>query len=247
MASRMYPVLSNGNKYNSKQWCCQDEMMQRVNGNVSHYCEHNKFGIYEVTAPQYSSVIQSCLKYTKQQKVHEISTEPNGIIGLMTIREPIQLTLSQLHHQCNKNFKQKSPHEQKMCRSCNFLTNQTYFMEYVKQTNMVYLDIAREIPRLLSFFDEQREGQKEVLDAVYDMLILDQADLDSFFKSLESRLPQGVSIPEGRGNEEQTKHCYFGITSHMMKALRPSLKMYRYLSSGLVLQPSSKRRNTTIQ
>ena len=217
-------------------------MMQRVNGNVSHYCEHNKFGIYEVTAHQYSSVIQSCLNHTnfQQQREHDTLTGPNDIIGLMTIREPIQLTLSQLHHQCNKNFKQKSLQEQKMCKSCNYLKNQTYFMEYVKQTNLVYLDIAREIPTLLSFLDGQRESNRETLDVIYGMMILDQADLDPFFKSLESRLPQGVSIPEGRGNEENTKHCYFGITSHMMKALRPSLEIYRYLSSGLVWQLTAK-------
>lgn len=242
LASRLYPVFSNGGKYSSKQWCCQDEMMDRVNANVSHYCEHNKFGIYEVSAPQYSAVIQSCIDYNDTPKRNEtqLPNEPNEIIGLMTIREPIQLTLSQLHHQCNKNFKQKSPQEQKMCRSCNFLKNQTYFMEYVKQTNMVYLEIAREIPRLLTMLNGQATEYHH--ETVHKMMILDQADIDSFFKSLESRSPDGTVIPDGRGNEEQTKHCYFGVTSHMMKALRPSLEIYRHLSGGLVWQPVPKKK-----
>jgi hypothetical protein len=238
LASRLYPVFSNGKSYNSKKWCCQSEMMDRFNANISHYCEHNKFGIYEVTAPQYSNVVQSCIDYSnvpdQNQKLHE----PNEIIGLMTIREPIQLTLSQLHHQCNKNFKQKTPAEQKMCRSCNFLKNRSYFLEYVQQTNLVFLEIAHEIPRLLNMLDGQSNQHN---NTIHKMMILDQADIDSFFQSMESRLPDGVVIPEGRGNEETTGYCYFGVTSHMMKALAPSLEIYRYLTSGLVWQPKSNR------
>jgi hypothetical protein len=241
LASRLYPLLSKGASYNSKKWCCQDEMMDRFNANISQYCEHNKFGIYEVTAPQYSNVIQSCIDYNNAPQQNRNLHEPNEIIGLMTIREPIQLTLSQLHHQCNKNFKHKSPEEQKMCKSCNFLKNRDYFLEYVHQTNLVFLDIAQEIPRLLNMLDGQINHQRRnsTTKAIHKMMILDQADIDSFFKAMESRLPAGVVIPEGRGNEEMTGHCYFGVTSHMMKALAPSLEIYRYLTSGLVWQPAS--------
>lgn len=71
-------------------------------------------------------------------------------------------------------------------------------------------------------------------DKVHQLMILDQADMNLFFESLEGRLPQEAKIPAGRGNEEITNQCNFGMTSHMMKELAPALKIYRYLTSGLV-------------
>ncbi|KAL3782834.1 hypothetical protein HJC23_011167 [Cyclotella cryptica] len=239
LASRLYPVLSNppGKSYQSKQWCCEDDMMARFHANVSHYCRENKFGIYEVAAPKFSSVVQSCLNYpnasdqmnSKNVNVHE----PSEIVVLMTIREPIQLTLSQIHHQCNKNYNQKTKQEKQMCRTCSYKGHPDYFLSYVHQTNLVYQEIASEIPKMLKMFEGARRVN-ETVSGRHKIMILDQADINRFFESLAISSPNGTVIPEGRGNEELVHKCYFGMTSHMMKALAPALEVYRKLTSGIV-------------
>ncbi|KAL7485773.1 hypothetical protein ACHAW6_011374 [Cyclotella cf. meneghiniana] len=241
LASRLFPVLSNppGKSYQSKQWCCEDDMMARFHANVSHYCRENKFGIYEVAAPKFSSVIESCLNYPNES--NQIVTgnvdphEPNELVVLMTIREPIQLTLSQIHHQCNKNYNQKTKEEKKMCRTCSYKGHPDYFLSYVQQTNLVYQEIANEIPKMLKMFTDKRAMRVgDTTNGIHKILILDQADIDRFFESLAMSSPNGTVIPEGRGNEEQVHKCYFGMTSHMMKELAPALEVYRSLTSGLV-------------
>jgi hypothetical protein len=153
----------------------------------------------------------------------------------MTIREPIQLTLSQIHHQCNKNYNQKTKEEKQMCRTCSFKGHPDYFLSYVQQTNLVYQEIANEIPKMLNMFtDERARRVNETTSGMHKILILDQADIDRFFESLTVRSPNGTVIPEGRGNEELVHKCYFGMTSHMMKALAPALEVYRSLTSGIM-------------
>ncbi len=261
MASRLHPILSNprGEKYESKKWCCGFPMMERFHKNEELYCETLKFGIYEVLGPQFADVVKTCINH--QGKNSSAADRKNDeIVVLMTIREPIQLTLSQIHHQCNKNFEKKSEEEKIICKKCSFETNPDYFLTYVKQTNNVYEGIASAVPELLDRFNKlsqysnfyegsdgsekrnQTNGGDNWIATVlgsraeesHRVMILDQADIDRFFRLLEEHSPPGIMVPEGRGNEEKTHVCSFGVTSSMMKALSPALEIYRNLTGGLV-------------
>jgi len=267
LASRLHPVLSNprGVKYESKKWCCGLPMMDRFHENVQLYCEKLKFGIYEVLGPQFADVVKTCMdsQSNNTSAVDRKSEEDDEIVVLMTIREPIQLTLSQIHHQCNKNFQKKSKEEKIICKQCSFESNPD-FLKYVNQTNNVYEGIASAVPDILEQFrkvsrysnsrarpegilggsdTQNRTGRgddwvESILgrrnEEAHRVMILDQADIDRFFSLLEQHSPAGIMVPEGRGNEEKTHVCSFGVTSSMMKALSPALEIYRNLTSGLV-------------
>ena len=285
LASRLNPVLSNppGVKYSSKKWCCGDDMMERFYRDVNFYCNNNKFGIYEVSATNFTEVVKTCFNYNNesaldlpgnghlqlQRRQHQ--NQKNELMSLMTIREPIQLTLSQIHHQCNKNFNQKSKEEKEICRQCSFQKNPDYFLSYVEQTNLVYKEIRRSLPILLDLFDNSDGDDDKSNDVNYgidddniigssghdneiitkergkkalqrrisrhnsnQIMILDQADIDSFFLLLEKHAPLGIMVPEGRGNEERTGTCNFGMSSVMMKSLKPALEIYRILTGGVL-------------
>lgn len=268
LASRLHPVLSDprGEKYESKKWCCGIPMMDRFHENVELYCEKLKFGIYEVLGPQFADVVNTCMDYQSNNTNTggRKSEENDEIVVLMTIREPIQLTLSQIHHQCNKNFQKKSKEEKIICKQCSFESNPDYFLKYVKQTNNVYEGIASAVPDILDQFRKESqytnsrvapEGMRWGRDTQnrtdrgddwielvlgsrkeesHRLMILDQADIDRFFSLLEKHSPPGIMVPEGRGNEEKTHICSFGVTSSMMKALSPALEIYRNLTGGLV-------------
>jgi hypothetical protein len=167
------------------------------------YCQY-KVGVYEVSPSQFAQVVQTCHK-----------TYPEDTyLSLVTIREPIQRTLSMIHHQCNKNFDYKDEAERAICRECQYTPdNHEYWDWYVQQTNQLYQDLVH--------------------FAVASSLLLDSTMMTLMLHDLAVVLNQTVPSV-GRTNQERTPVCNFGVVSKMMKNLYPARLAYQRLSLGKV-------------
>ena len=71
----------------------------------------------------------------------------------------------------------------------------------------------------------------EVADLQSHLLILDSADIGSFFSDIQ-RI-SGINFPKGRSNTERKEICSFGMTSEMMRALKPAVEAYRNITKGV--------------
>ena len=212
VASRMHPIIA-GESYNSKKWCFGKKMMNRFRNRTDYYC-NLKLGIYEMNGPQFGEVVNTFRHIHSHGNMREVA--------FVTIREPIQRTLSHLHQVCNRGFKTDlTDKERKMCKACSYADHPQFFSRFVKDTNDMYTGIASAIPGIL----EQFRGLQSHL------LILDRADIDSFFNDIQQI--SGITFPQGRSNTERKEICSFGMTSEMMRALKPAVEVYRNITKGV--------------
>jgi hypothetical protein len=222
IASRLSPVM-NLERYNSKEWCCHDSFMNNsFRPNITEYC-NKKMGIYEVTPEQYIEIINTCTRAVPSD---------HTVIGLITIREPIQRTISQIHQFCNVNPDRNEQYIQDICQRCNYTTDDDkYFYDKItNKTNLIYTGV-----------------QDIISDTTIDvpLLILDNTDITEFFDALEDIATQSLrkvnAIPRnetfhfstGRSNPERKTICDFGMPSSMMKQHADSLRTYRWILQGM--------------
>ena len=248
MASRLFPILhensagvNTGKRYDSTKWCCNDRMMARFRERPEYYCGL-KFGIYEMYGEQFSEVVRTCRQnhsvsgsyvikkrtqggilhtFRKQKKTREVA--------FITIREPIQRTISQIHQRCNSNYKlgTLTPEEQAICDKCDYNNggneSRHYFDNILTETNDLFMGIAQTaIPSIL----EQFGGVQSHL------LILDSAYIDTFSNNIE--IQSGRSFPRGvfNNSEGPLTHCNFAMSSSLMRELKPALDVYRNMTIG---------------
>jgi hypothetical protein len=213
VASRLFPVFED-RSYNSTEWCCNEKFLtQRFRQNPQDYCSRN-ISIYEIKTDDFAEIHQTC---------HDIYPS-RKFVTLISIREPIQRTLSMIHHQCNKNFDLKNPYEQAMCKKCAYVNDSIpYWDSFIRQTNTLY-------ENLMDVMQHQNLRLKQSGRNKPTWLILDNLMIDPFFDLLQNSISDNVTI--GRWNKEQTKICNFGMTSTMMKKLLPAQAIYHGLVGG---------------
>jgi hypothetical protein len=237
LASRLYPLLNN-ETYQSKDWCCNQKLVDRFHNATDDFCLTKKMSIYEVSALQFQHVLSTC---TASNKKHRY-------IALISLREPIQRTLSMIHHQCNKNFEFKNAAEQAICKSCQYNKDSDawFWDQFTNQTNEIYVDLLQVLQ------DHQPPPNNDALS----FLLLDNAMIDAFFELMgehellvasagddadrtisasASTSQEHQQAPAPRSNSEKTHICNFGMTSSMMKDLRISQLIYRGLTAGYLL------------
>ena len=213
VASRLFPVFE-GRSYNSTEWCCNDKfLIERFRLNPQDYCSR-KLSIYEIKTDDFAEIHQTC---------HDIYPS-RKFVTLISIREPIQRTLSMIHHQCNKNFDLKNPYEQAMCRTCAYVNDSIPFWDsFVRQTNTLYAN-------LMDVMQHRNLRLRHLGRRKPTWLILDNLLIDPFFDLLEISISN--KIIKGRWNKEKTKICNFGMPSIMMKNLIPAQAVYNGIVGG---------------
>jgi len=233
VASRLNPIIeensegiNTGEQYNATRWCCGPNMMKRFRERPDYYCGL-KLGIYETDGPIFGEVVRTCRQKTADAAgaKEESSVKRTREVAFITMREPIQRTMSQVNQQCNKGYDKKRPEVQAICDKCDYNWNKSghFFDQFVTETNELYTGMARTIPFVL----EQFRGVESHL------LILDSVDIDSFFSDIE--IASGRSFPQGgeKGeNTEKVGHCSFPMPSSMMRGLKPALEVYRNWTMG---------------
>jgi Sulfotransferase family len=217
VASRLFPVFEE-RSYNSSEWCCNEKFLtERFRQNPQDYCSR-KMSIYEIKTDDFAEIHQIC---------HDIYPS-RKFVTLISIREPIQRTLSMIHHQCNKNFDLKNPYEQAMCLKCAYVNDSIPFWDsFVRQTNTLYAN-------LMDVMQHRNLRLKHLGRKMPIWLILDNLMIDPFFDLIESSLSEKTM--KGRWNKEQTKICNFGMPSIMMKNLLPAQAVYSGLAGGYLPQ-----------
>eukprot|EP00934_Nitzschia_sp_Nitz4_P009455 Nitzschia sp. Nitz4//scaffold3_size479765//145490//146458//NITZ4_000063-RA/size479765-processed-gene-0.301-mRNA-1//-1//CDS//3329550647//9445//frame0 len=220
IASKFYPLF-NGEAYKSKEWCCNSDFMEKTfEQKTNKYCS-KRLGVYEVKPEQFQQVIDTCTSITSNSS----STRPRRYIGLMSVREPIQRTLSAIHQRCNVHVSALKNETYETCSRCSYTGDDMAFYDtFVNTTNEVYKSMKENLL------------QNSSIDI--PLYVIDNDDIDDFFHKIEVAITESSSFPlnntfhfhRGTANSEnKEKHCDFGMPSKVMKQQRPALQAYHWL------------------
>ena len=224
LASRLYYQM-NRVAYKSKEWCCHDEFMtNRFRPNPEAYCSR-EMGVYEVQPIEFAEVIETCRRTA--------SSNSNTFLGLISVREPLERTISAIHQKCNVHTLRLEEPTRSVCERCSYSGNDSDFFDRVtNRTNEFY------------------QGMKSIINnATLDIpiLILDNADISDFVYSIEMHatkiLKRGnyladnetFHFPSGKSNAQDKvpkKLCEFGMPATMMKHHATSLEVYRWITQA---------------
>jgi Sulfotransferase family len=230
IASKMYPYF-NEERYRSKEWCCNEKFMKdRFRHNSAEYCS-KRLGIYEVQPQHYREVLQTCQDFTeKYNNTSESTARPkHRYIGFVSVREPIQRTLSAIHQACNVHQSHLPNDVKETCQRCSYHVDgdKAFFEKFVNQTNTVY----KGLEDLLSSYP--------TLDI--PLYIIDNDQINDLFQQLENTFNHRLEgegraptfrFPDGKKNSEAAaKLCDFGMTSSLMKQHVNALNAYHRIWS----------------
>lgn len=221
VATRLYYGM-NKVGYNSREWCCHDSFMtKRFRPNPEEYCSR-KMGVYEVRSHHFTEVIETC---------HNTSTTDNHtFLGVISVREPLEQTMSAIHQQCNVHSGALEEPFRSICERCSYSGNDTAFFDRItNHTNEIFLGVQTVI--------EDRTLEIPIL-------ILDNVDISDFFQRVESRATdvlrmsgffsadEAFHFPSGRSNAQDKvpdRLCDFAMPVTMMKHHATSLGLYRWI------------------
>ena len=224
IASKLFPMFENGTRYKSNEWCCHEILMEKFYNNTQEYCTQKRIGIYEVWGDEYYEVLETCRKLYPQELY----------VGLISIREPIQRTLSLIHQQCNSGYSKKNSLYQEYCRNCTYNTESSISFwdpTFVNNTNRQYLSTLDFIERQQqpSVGGEGRSSSSSSPSTI-PLFYVDSSMINDFFTRLSHgmRLRNSTLLDNAREivNVENRSICDFGMKSSMIKKLRPSIDAY---------------------
>lgn len=195
-ASRLYNVINRVKTgYNSRDWCCHDDFMKtQFRKDPQKYCNMG-LGVFEVRPGQYREVVETCQRIGGRGD----KDRHREYMGLITVREPLQRTLSQIHQQCNVHSSHLKPKEQRICRRCRYDAgvgeDQSFFDHIVSSTNDIYRDMkdmVDVVPSSSSKNMSSHDHHHHYLNV--PLLVLNSEDMTDFFESLETHV--GKIVPK---------------------------------------------------
>ena len=229
IASKLNPMFENASRYRSGEWCCHDVLMDKFYNNTHDYCYQKRIGIYEVWGDEYYEVLEACRTLYPQELY----------VGLISLREPIQRTLSLIHQQCNSGYHKKNSLYQEYCRNCTYTDDTTsaarfWDSTFVQNTNRQYLSTLDFIRQQQQRNDRDsaadHEATRSSSTTTIPLLYVDSSMINDFFTRLSHgmRLRNSSLLDDAREivNVENRSICDFGIKSSMIKKLQPSIDAY---------------------
>jgi len=184
-------------------------MMDQFWNNTEKYCTKQNIVPLEVYGTDYEQILDTCeTKYSQSGHTY---------VGLVTIREPIQRTLSKIHQLCNSN-RSRSPTITKHCQECAYHDGSAAFWQgKLNNTNRRYQEVDAYLSK--RFVSPHKTNP---------ILVIDSTMINDLFEKLnmgleERNLPK---IPKGESNPEDLSVCAFAMTSHMFKQLRTASLIY---------------------
>ena len=194
LASKLKPTLEKdnpGQRYVPNDWCCGSNLLQRFHNDTVPFCTKYKFSIYEMNSLEFSSILETCSKYNENGGGHTY-------VSIVTVREPIQRTISQIHQQCNKGYKVHAEYYQQYCQQCMFLeedanNNKFWIEEFVHKTNKVFVELQQLLVQRQTQIQQAHEEQQQHTQPAqqgYSMkdipiLILDSTMINDFLTTLD--------------------------------------------------------------
>ena len=229
IASLMHPLF-NRKPYISKEWCCNSDFMKlKFRPHIKEMCS-KRFGVYEVRSHEFQEVLRTCQDF--QNEMMNNNTEATGkdgqhrFIGFVSIREPIQRSVSAIHQTCNVHQSSLQQEVRQTCERCSYDIDddKPFFDKYVNQTNNFYAGLV----------DMLVSDSLSVIDI--PIYVVDNDHISDMFHQLESSIDRGLRergsnmtfhFPAGKKNSEAaTTLCNFGMTSHLMKQHHQALDAY---------------------
>lgn len=140
------------------------------------------------------------------------SSNPSSrALVLTTYREPIQMTVSDIHQICNKNLHRRNQQTLQACMNCNYDMDHEYWDALIDRKTE-QLRGAHIVSRM----------QVEHVD-VYSMHV---SEIDGFLQLLTNSTVQPHNV-------EKTLECNFRVPSSMMRRVVAAESIYRNLTLGL--------------
>jgi hypothetical protein len=208
-------------------------------------------GVYEVRSHEYQEVLRTCQDFRRNQlrnSTSETTGRQHRYIGFVSVREPIQRSLSAVHQTCNVHQSSLRPEVRETCERCNYRVDgdKPFFEKYVSQTNNFYT------------------GVKDLVHSNSDggdipLYVIDNDDINDMFQQLENavnrrfkrdRSNMTFHFPPGKKNSEATaKLCDFGMPSSLMKQHQPAFDAYHWIwsNSKYPTQPPDSTRGVEIE
>lgn len=231
MESKMRSIL--GLKYESS-W----NITERFYKNPAHYCSA-RFSSYQVSPPVFAEIIKKCQEINSMSSnSSKASMKEKKIITMVTYREPIVLTMSNIHQICNKNLHLRTENERAACRRCNYEEDAKFFSGFAKFINQ-QLQGIRQLANDTTWRQADSLTEEDNINST-QLLLMDNLDLNKFLNKLQLALPVKYSngfkdTKRTDANLEKTENCNFHMPSKMMKEVEPACEDYRHLSFGSFL------------
>ena len=216
--------------------------MKKFWQNAPSYCS-KKLGVYEVRTNEYQQIVLACQKFRDSNSSALTTPKRHRYIGLITIREPIERSLSAIHQRCNVHSSDLDNETQGVCERCNYNEkgDQLFFEKIVKDTNDAYTGLKEFILSSPSSID-------------IPFYVLDMEHLSEFVGKLQDTIDKRVRnkfvdqdnrtfhFPKGKSNAEAAmKLCDFGMPSALMKQHHEALETYHGVWSGEYLSMHYQR------
>ena len=187
--------------------CCSKTLMNHFHRKPNRFCSA-KFSSYQVDSSDFlDEIVPTCIANTGVRAVI-----------LVSIREPIQRTLSQIHQICNKNFKMRTNVTKSACTRCSYEQDKVFWDNFVQDTNRQYVELMDVASAKISNTT---------------VLSVDLMDLSALYRDLFAATRHVTFNKSTSANPEMTNRCNFGFKSEMFRGLRLSTEVYRNLTLGV--------------
>ena len=149
------------------------------------------------------------------------------MVVLVTYREPVAQVISHVHQECNKHRDQRSEMVLDICTRCNYHDDPDHYMSKVGLPKFYKRMLANH-----TYWSSLMDGDYSIVDG----LVIDTADLNSFFGELMKLLPpefeEGLKNRSIPSNPEKKGFCDFKVPSQMVKNMSEAFLVYRNISMG---------------
>ena len=226
MESQMFTMLG----MKRKSSCCTGRMLKRFRKNPNYYCTA-PFASYQVWTNWFRDIIlEECQDVFARKAQNETKTSSGArqkMIVLVTYREPVAHVISAVHQICNKNRDLRTEKILDICRRCNYYEDPNFYMSLTTLPELYKRMLANQ-PYWSSLID----GDYSIVDG----LVIDTADLNSFFGELMKLLPpefeERLKNRSTVSNPEKKGFCDFKVPSQMVKNMSEAFLVYRNISMG---------------
>lgn len=159
-------------------------------------------GFYELKGDQFEEVVATCRKLYQQQG--------HRAVVLVTVRDPVQRTVSWIHQQCNKNYGRMGEF-QRVCERCEYCEDKEEWDRFVDDQIEYYMKLAYRLP--------------------YPIYTMEDVMIDRFLAMLGQR--SALHFNRGSHNLEKKQICDFHVPSSLFKRFHEARMVYRELVTGV--------------
>lgn len=203
--------------------CCGQARMNKFLRLRDEYCAA-KFSSHQVNHADFFNIVDHCVNQWPQEQ----SLPLQRAVVLTSFREPVEMIVSLIHQQCNRNLHKRTERQLAACNACNYDEYTDVWDEFVDEITG-QLEAAYHISR----YDSATAIN---LDQV-QILVLETPDIDNFFAQWKPEM----SLKSF--NKAKNHHCDFRPAAEMFHKAARARDFYRQLVYGVDIAATNSPAN----